>query len=180
MCPLLLGWVRFEEGEQAAGLRDMETHIAAARRHARRFYFDYELLVFAQALLKSGEQERASEVVAEALEFIEVSGSRLYEAEAHRLKGACLAAMGEKDMAEAERWLASAVAISQRQGALPLALRAAMSLARLRCDRGQHAGAGADLRLIYGSFTEGFGTPELENAKVLLEEIASASPGKRC
>jgi hypothetical protein len=68
-----------------------------------------KLLVFAQALLQSGDSTRSLEMGEEALKFIAASGTRLYEAEAHRLKGACLAALTKVGPAEAEQWLASGI-----------------------------------------------------------------------
>jgi predicted ATPase len=50
-------------------------------------------------------------------------------------------------------------------------LRAAVSLARLRRDQGHHAEAGHLLAPVYGWFTEGFDTPDLKEAKGLLETL---------
>jgi predicted ATPase len=50
-------------------------------------------------------------------------------------------------------------------------LRAAVSLARLRRDYGRHAEARDLLAPVYGWFTEGFGTPDLEEAKGLLDKL---------
>jgi hypothetical protein len=50
-------------------------------------------------------------------------------------------------------------------------LRAAVRLARLRRDQGRHAEAYDLLAPVYGWFTEGFGTPDLKDAKALLEAL---------
>jgi predicted ATPase len=50
-------------------------------------------------------------------------------------------------------------------------LRAAASLARLRRDQGRHAEARDRLAPVYGWFTEGFDTPDLKEAKALLDEL---------
>jgi predicted ATPase len=50
-------------------------------------------------------------------------------------------------------------------------LRAAVSLARLRRDQGRRAEARNLLAPVYGWFTEGFGTPDLKEAKALLDEL---------
>ena len=47
-----------------------------------------------------------------------------------------------------------------------------MSLARLRRDQGRYIEARDLLALVYGWFTEGFDTPDLKVAKVLLDELA--------
>ena len=73
MCPLLLGWTMFQSGQASEGLQRMEDAVAATRQSVRRFYYEYELLVFAEALLKAGELDRAQQVVQEALDRITTS-----------------------------------------------------------------------------------------------------------
>jgi predicted ATPase len=51
-------------------------------------------------------------------------------------------------------------------------LRAAASLARLWRDQGRRAEGRDLLAPVYGWFTEGFGTPDLNEAKALLDELA--------
>jgi hypothetical protein len=69
-----------------------------------------------------------------------------------------------------------AIAIAQPQSAKLWELRAAMSLARLWREQGKCAEARDLLAPVYGWFTEGFGTPVLQKAKLLLDELAGA-PG---
>jgi predicted ATPase len=123
-------------------------------------------------VLKSGVPQRALGVVEEALGYIEVSANRLYEAEAHRLKGACLVALTEGNAGEAEQWFKSGIAIAKRQGALSLALRGATSLAALWGSHGRRAAARELLAPVYGGFTEGYDTPDLKDAKTLLDELS--------
>ena len=61
--------------------------------------------------------------------------------------------------------------IAREQGAKLWELRAAMSLARLRRDQGRHTEPRNLLAPVYGWFTEGFGTPDLKEAKALLDEL---------
>jgi class 3 adenylate cyclase/tetratricopeptide (TPR) repeat protein len=171
MCPLLLGWTTFESGQVSEGLQSMADAVAGTRRSARRFYYEYELLVFAEAILKAGESDRAHQVVLEAFDFITTSRNRLFEAEAHRLLGVCL--MKQGSVAEAENSLRQAIEISDRQGALAFKLRAATSLARLWQD--QRRGEAYDLLApIYGQFTEGLDLPDLKDAKALLDDMNAA------
>jgi len=72
---------------------------------------------------------------------------------------------------EAEAYLLKAIEIAQRQQAKSLELRAATSLARLWQSRGRHAEARQMLVEIYGWFTEGFETKDLQEAKKLLDEL---------
>ena len=171
VCPLLLGWTMFQSGQVSEGLERMEDAVEATRQSVRRFYYEYELLVFAEALLKAGEVDRAQHVVQEALDCIMTSHNRLFEAEAHRLSGACLASRGSDQIEEAERRLSQAIETADRQGALAFKLRAATNLARLWSDQNRRAKAHELLRPIYNQFMEGLDTPDLKDAKALLDDL---------
>jgi predicted ATPase len=93
-----------------------------------------------------------------------------WEAELYRLKGELLLRQGSPTE-EVEACLRQALAVSQHQQAKSLELRAAMSLARLWQQQGKQAEAQTLLAPIYGWFTEGFDTADLQEAKALLEEL---------
>lgn len=76
------------------------------------------------------------------------------------------------DTARAEACFQRALAIARRQQARSWELRVAMSLSRLWQRQGKPAAASQMLAEIYGWFTEGFDTPDLQEAKALLEELA--------
>ena len=76
-----------------------------------------------------------------------------------------------QDTAQAETCFQQALAVARRQQAKSLELRAAMSLSRLWQQQGKRAEAQALLAPIYGWFTEGFDTADLQEAKALLEEL---------
>jgi predicted ATPase len=61
--------------------------------------------------------------------------------------------------------------IARQQGAKSLELRAELSLARLWKTQGRQAEARSLLADIYGWFTEGFDTADLQEAKALLEDL---------
>lgn len=99
-----------------------------------------------------------------------MSGERWWQAELHRLKGRLLGARGQHD--ESEACFRCAIEVSRGQSAKALELRAATSLARFWSDRAKNAEARDLLAPIYGWFTEGFGTPDLKEAKILLDALA--------
>jgi predicted ATPase len=68
--------------------------------------------------------------------------------------------------------LQRALDVARCQEAKALELRAAMSLSRLWQQQGKRAEAHALLAPVYGWFTEGFDTTDLQEAKALLEELA--------
>jgi predicted ATPase len=80
-------------------------------------------------------------------------------------------AMGDRIGAEAG--YREAIAMAQHQNAKLYELCAATSLARLWRDQDKHSEARDLLAPVYGWFTEGFGTPVLQEAKALLEELAA-------
>jgi len=72
----------------------------------------------------------------------------------------------------AEELYRKALSIAEQQEAKLWELRAAVSFARLRRDQGRRAEARNLLASVYGWFTEGFATPDLKDAKALLDELA--------
>ncbi len=97
---------------------------------------------------------------------------RWFEAELHRLKGELLLALPEPNPAEAETCFRRAVEVAREQNAKAWELRAATGLARLWHDQGKPVEARDLLAAVYGGFTEGFDTPDLKDAKALLDELS--------
>jgi predicted ATPase len=120
----------------------------------------------------AGQWQAALEHVAEARRLAEETEDRWFQAETVRLSGDLLAAMGDRAGAEAS--YREAIAIAQQQRAKLWELCAAMSLARLWRDQGKRAEARDLLAPVHNWFTEGFGTPVLQEAKALLEELAAS------
>jgi len=124
----------------------------------------------ADALARQGEYEAALTAAREAIKAQEQTGRRWLKAELHRLEGIALVGLNRLD--EGQYALEEALRVARRQAAKAYELRAAASLARLRRDQGRHAEARDLLAPVYGWFTEGFGTPDLKEAKALLDELA--------
>jgi hypothetical protein len=89
--------------------------------------------------------------------------------ECQRIRGMIAAAEG--DVAEAEHWLEAAIRTARGQGAVLLELRATARLAEALATQGHQAEAGRRLGEIYGSFTQGRGAPDLQDAKTVLERM---------
>ena len=119
-----------------------------------------------------GHPEDGLQALAEAHTLVEQHEERWWEAEIYRLRGVLLLRQPGTPQAEAETWLQRALDVARRQEAKSLELRAAMSLARLWQQQGKRAEAHELLAPIYGWFTEGFDTADLQEAKALLEELA--------
>ena len=105
----------------------------------------------------------------EALALVDTTGERWYEPELYRLKGVLLLQQSLDNQAEAESCFHHAITIDRSQQAKSFELRAATSLARLWQSQGQREEAQQVLGDIYGWFTEGFDTADLQDAKALLD-----------
>jgi predicted ATPase len=164
------GWAAADGGELEQGIPLMEQGLAlfSACRHLTR---PYMLAVLASAKADLGKPGEGLDLLEDAFAATEISGERWWQAELHRLRGRLLVAPAQHDEREAR--FRRAIEVSSGQSARTLELRAATSLARLWGDQGRNAEARDLLGPIYGWFTEGFGTPDLEEAKVLLDALAS-------
>jgi class 3 adenylate cyclase/predicted ATPase len=164
------GWATADGGELEQGIALMEQGLAlfSAVRHVTR---PYMLAVLASANADLGKPGEALELLKDAFAATEISGERWWQAELHRLSGRLLEARGQHD--ESEACFRRAIEVSRGQRARTLELRAATSLARLWSDGGRNAEAHDLLAPIYGWFTEGFATPELKEAKILLDTLAA-------
>ena len=103
------------------------------------------------------------------MQIAERTGERWFAAELNRHKGQLLLREGHPEAAE--ELYRKALSIAEEQEAKLWELRAAVSLARLRRDQGRHAEARDLLAPVYGWFTEGFDTPDLKEAKALLDDL---------
>ena len=120
---------------------------------------------------KGGQAEEGLSVVAEALSTVHTTGERFYAAEIYRLKGEILRQQTAGRDGAAEACFHQALDVARQQEAKSLELRAATSLTRLWQDQGKWDAARRLLAPIYGWFTEGFDTADLQEAKALLDEL---------
>ena len=109
-------------------------------------------------------------VLGEALAVVHKHRDRWWEAEIYRLKGELLRWQEASETQQAATCFQQALALARRQQAKALELRAAMSLARLWQWHGKREQAYELLAPVYGWFTEGFDTADLQEAKALLED----------
>jgi hypothetical protein len=127
----------------------------------------------ADAHAQVGEIEEGLTLLSEAMAVANDTGERRWEAELHRLKGELLLSRSAEHDAEAETCFHRALDVARRQEARSWELRAAVSLSRLWQREGKCADARELLAPIYGWFTEGFDTVDLQEAKALLAELGN-------
>jgi predicted ATPase len=166
------GWSLVEQGRTTDGLAQVRQGHAIFRATGSAAFQPYFLAMMAEAHSEAGQLEEGLAALEEGLACVKKTGERFYEAEIHRLKGELLLAQSEGVAeTEAEALFRKAIEVARRQSARSLELRAATSLGRLQQKQGRRE-EGRDLVAeIYGCFTEGFDTADLQDAKALLEEL---------
>ena len=163
---ILQGWAVAGEGDLEEGIRVMREGITGYRATGARISLPHFLCLLAEALGENAQTDEALSLVDEAETAVKASGERYYEAELHRLRGELLDRLAPQQRSgsgsqRAEACFRRAISIAEAQGARVFELRAAMSLNNL--DR---------LVVIYGQFAEGFDTPDLLQAKAVIEQTA--------
>jgi predicted ATPase len=131
-----------------------------------------DLIYLADVYGMTGPVEEGLRVLAEMRVAVDHSGFRCLEAEIYRLTGALLLQQAILNAPQAEAHFAQALEVARRQQAKSWELRTAMSLSRLWQHQGKRAEAYKLLAPIYGWFTEGFDTADLQEAKALLETLS--------
>ena len=165
------GWALAAEGDVARGLPLMRDGLAAVRAAGMWMEVPMYLCLLAGMCTKAGQPSEALELLAEALDQAGTAEGRWFEAELHRLRGEALLALSSEGTAEAEACWRRSIAIASEQGARLWELRAARDLARCWAEQGEQCKARSLLAPIYGRFTEGFDTPDLIDAKTLLDTL---------
>jgi predicted ATPase len=168
------GWAQAEQGACTNGIamiRQGLTDWAATGAETHRTYF---LSLLAEALSRGAHYEEGLSVLSEALELTQNTGTVFHGAELHRLQGEFLLRQGVTETAcrEAESCFRRALDVARHRQARSLELRAAMSLTRLYQRNDRWAEARPVLADCYHWFTEGFDTPDLQEAKALLEQFS--------
>jgi class 3 adenylate cyclase/predicted ATPase len=170
---VMKGWAWVAQGWAEDGREHIQQGMQTAFATDSVVYRPYFLALLAEAHGKLGQPEAALSFMDEALALVEQTGEHHHLAEIHRLKGECLLSQSSDSPPEAEHCFQQALAIARHQHAKSWELRAATSLARLWQSQGKRQDAYDLLAPIYGWFTEGFDTADLQDAKILLEELQS-------
>ncbi len=127
----------------------------------------YALLADAYSIVR--QVEEGLQVVDDALALVDEHG--VYGAALYHLKGELLLAQSADHQPAAESCFHQALEVSRHQQAKALELRAATSLSRLWKQQGKRDEARELLGEVYGWFTEGFATKDVQDAKTLLDEL---------
>jgi predicted ATPase len=159
------------QGQGAEGIAQMRQGLTALRATGTALGMPGFLAQLAEAYGQVGQVDEGLHLLAEALALVENTGGRQWEAQLHRLHGELLRRQAVPEAQAAEACFQQALTVARRQQARSWELRAAMSLARLWQEQGKRAEARELLAPIYGWFTEGFDTADLQEARALLDEL---------
>jgi predicted ATPase len=169
---ILRGWALAMQGQGAEGIPQIVQGIATQQALGEMLSQPYFAALLAEAYLQMGQPDAGLPIVAEALTAICTHGHRYYAAELYRLQGELLRCQAPPLLGPAEACFQQALTIARRQQARSLELRAAISLVRLWQHQGQRAAAYDLLAPVHAWFTEGFDTPDLQEARALLDALA--------
>ncbi|HEU5377677.1 MAG TPA: hypothetical protein VFV38_19810, partial [Ktedonobacteraceae bacterium] len=144
--------------------------ITAFKAMGARVRLPYYLSLLARVYGKAGRAEEGLAAIYEALSEARTHNERWWDAELHRLRGEFLLMRGA-DAYDVEAAFLRACEIARLQQARSLELRATMSLAQLWIAQQRPDDAMRQLKDIYHWFTEGFETPDLRAARLLLTHL---------
>jgi predicted ATPase len=165
-------WALAHQGQAQEGIEQIHQGLMDYRATGAEMFRPYWLALLTEAHGIMGQSEAGLTGLTEALTLTETTGVRWSEPELYRLKGALLLQQHADHQAEAEACFQQAMAIAQNQQAKSWELRASTSLARLWQLQGKREEAHDLLAPVYGWFTEGFDTADLQEAKALLDALA--------
>ena len=163
------GWLKVKNGDVVEGISLIRNGSAAYRATGAEAWVPYQIALLARACEIAGQVEEAVDLLDDAQGIAGRTGERWLAAELYRHKGGLLLQRGQPEAAEDS--YREALSIAADQEAKLWELRACVSLARLRRDQGRRVEARDLVAPIYGWFTEGFDTPDLKEAKVLLDDL---------
>jgi predicted ATPase len=166
------GWALTRQEQRAAGITMMQQGLEAAVATGSELLHPYFLTLLAEAYGAAGQPAVGLRLLGEAQDMVARTGERFYEAELYRLTGELQLAQAPAAQAEAELHMCHALDIARHEQAKSLELRAALSLSRLWKRQGKRGEARELLASIYGWFTEGFDTADVQEAKALLDVLA--------
>jgi predicted ATPase len=177
---ILNGWARAEQGCPEEGLQLIQQGLATYQAIGAELGRPHFLALLAEAYGKSGAADAGLEIIAQALEASTRSGEGISYPELYRLRGELLLMQNHRtsqqtearsQVKEAEASLRQAADIAACQGATSWQLKAVLSLSRLWWQQGQSNLARRQLADTFNKFTEGFDTPDLQEAKIFLHAL---------
>ena len=178
-----LGWAEAELGDAEGGIEKMQRGLAEYEMTGAKLRSPYFLGLLADQLSRAGRLEEGLAVITRALILAEQTAEGYTLSELHRIKGELFLKSSElnhadnllddsprsKLLSQARACFADALAVAKQQGTRSLELRAALSMYRLDVMLGNPNTT--QVAEIYSSFTEGFETADLKQARTQLAGV---------
>jgi predicted ATPase len=168
---ILQGGAMAQSGQGAAAVERIREGIAAMQGTGARRAESLVLGLLAEAVAATGEIAKALEMLTAALAAAKACGAYWADAELHRLRGELLQRLPSPSWADIEGAFRASLAVAHAQGTRGFELRAAVSFARSLIKQARRDEARDLLAPLYGWFTEGFDTPDLKEAKAVLDAL---------
>jgi adenylate cyclase len=165
-----LGWALATQDLLEAGIARLSQGIDGLRVLKAALFMTTPLANLGEALAQSGRVPAGLVAIDEGLTISQETGIAHHLPELHRLKGEVL--LREKDETGAGASFLKAIEVARSQHTRSWELRASISLARLWQAQGRKWEAFDLLNPVYNWFTEGFNTPDLCDAKILLDQLS--------
>jgi predicted ATPase len=171
MAHIFLGWALAQEGQPQRGIELIQRGRELCEGTGALLIRPYFLVLLAEAYREGNQIQEGRAALAAALASARSSGERGWEAEILRLMAEFQLRALTGSEAEAEQHLQSAIKIARSQNAKSLQLRAASTLGGFLISRKRPDEARTLLTSTYNWFTEGFDTPALREARLLIEQL---------
>ena len=166
---MLRGWAIAQLGRLEEGIAEIRKGLEKERATGALLFESYSLGLLADAFIKNERYEQALEFLHESqLRLDEKNSERFYAAEIYRLLGVAYL-RSHQDLDRAEHFFSEGLKVAREQKAKSLELKLCVSIYDLYEQRQNADKYRSELGAIYGSFSEGFGTPDLVRAKARLE-----------
>jgi serine phosphatase RsbU (regulator of sigma subunit) len=159
------------DGQPREALALLKKGFAAFRASGAEIRVPAYLAMLGEAHTHLGEFEAAHKALEEGVAVAKKNDDRCHEAELHRLRGELILAEFPERVVEAEGYFRRAIETAQRHKSKGWELRATTSLARLWYRQGRAGEARTVLAAIHGTYTEGFTTPDVLDAKAMLDTV---------
>jgi predicted ATPase len=166
------GWALGMQGQGEEGIEQMRQGMAVVGATWAEAEQTRYPVMLAEVYGRTEQTEKGLDILVEAVARIDYHAYRLDESERYRLKGELLLQQSVDNHTEAETCFHQALSVAQDQSAKSWELRTAASLARLWQSQGKRQDAYDLLAPVYGWFTEGFDTADLQETKALLDDLS--------
>jgi DNA-binding SARP family transcriptional activator/tetratricopeptide (TPR) repeat protein len=168
---IIRSWALTEQGQGEEGIAAIRQGIADYGATGAGLGQPHHFAMLAEACGRAGQTEEGLDFLAEALVAMHRNGECWCEAKIHVVQGELLWMRGA-DEAEVEMCFQRAIQVACQQQAKSWELRAVISLCRLWQKQGKRKEAQKRLAEVYNWFSEGFDTPDLQEAESLLETLS--------